>query len=473
VSEETTAEPRQWWWSVILCLAASLLVGAAARDPIVGLGTLVLIVAWVVLGRKQPGPPVLALAFSYQWLQVMAAPLYRGFTGRAISDMRGCDWTPMVLIGLGSLSSLLIGITLGVALLGQKSVRERVGETEGSLGRAVPLGYFALTVLSGPLKEIAFTHSEVAQILMTIVMARLGFLFLLFRRLAAPPVRPIPMALLLLFEVLLGFAGFFATFREAFMMAILAIVERFDRRRGAHWIATSSVVIICLVSSVVWTGIKRDYRRSFRDDDFATASESVHLDRAWDLAGAWWDRGGTGVLRDVDQLVSRVWCIYYPALAFKRVPAITPHQDGRILTAALLHVVTPRILNPEKENLSSESNVVRRYSGVWVAGDKQQTSIAFGYVGEAYVDLGLPLMFLPIVLYGMMVGLGYRALSRLIRSREIFIGASCAVFWQGFYLYERSWVRMLGIGITAWLLVGLGAVLVDRVLYWRRELVDT
>jgi hypothetical protein len=92
-----------------------------------------------------------------------------------------------------------------------------------------------------------------------------------------------------------------------------------------------------------------------------------------------------------------------------------PHENGAILSAALTHILTPRVLYHDKPNLPSDSAKVRRYAGVWVAGDRQHTSIAFGYVGESYVDFGVPGMFVPIFLFGLVVGLVLFILARVFR----------------------------------------------------------
>ena len=89
-------------------------------------------------------------------------------------------------------------------------------------------------------------------------------------------------------------------------------------------------------------------------------------------------------------MISRMWACYYPALALRRVPAVLPYTRGAILGRAIKHILKPRILFPEKAEMASDSNMVRRYSGVWVAGPKEGTSIAFGYAAESYVDFGIP-----------------------------------------------------------------------------------
>src|SRR5262249_59066336 len=122
-----------------------------------------------------------------------------------------------------------------------------------------------------------------------------------------------------------------------------------------------------------------------------------------------------------DKLGDRMWTIYYPALAVERVPSQVRHADGEILKSALVHIVTPRVLFPSKPELQSDSEKVRKYSGVMVAGAEQNTSIAFGYAAEAYIDFGVPEMFLPVLGFGVAVGLLYTLFRRVIRRRELWV----------------------------------------------------
>src|SRR5205823_8661918 len=121
-----------------------------------------------------------------------------------------------------------------------------------------------------------------------------------------------------------------------------------------------------------------------------------------------------------------------------------PHTGGDLLGSASAHVVQPRIFFPDKPELPSDSDLVRKYSGVYVAGREQNTSIAFGYVAESYVDYGVPLMFAPIFVFGAVVGLIYGFFQRLIRHAEIRIPVVVVSFWLGLFLFERSWASFIG-----------------------------
>ena len=79
-----------------------------------------------------------------------------------------------------------------------------------------------------------------------------------------------------------------------------------------------------------------------------------------------------------------------------------------------------------------------------MAGAEQNTSVAFGYAAESYVDFGLPLMFLPVLLWGIILGVGYQALLRLIYHRELAVAVVTVIFWLSLHLFERSWTKTFG-----------------------------
>ena len=133
----------------------------------------------------------------------------------------------------------------------------------------------------------------------------------------------------------------------------------------------------------------------------------------------------------------------------------------------MVHALTPRVLFPDKPAVESDSDKVRRYSGVWVAGSEENTSIAFGYAAEAYVDFGIPLMFAPVFAYGLLMGIAYHGLLRAIRLRELAIAAVTVIFWLSLYLFERSWANMLGLSLTLIAYLGGATLLLDRFLLRR------
>jgi len=70
--------------------------------------------------------------------------------------------------------------------------------------------------------------------------------------------------------------------------------------------------------------------------------------------------------------------------------------------------MTPRILFPDKPVLDLEGRLVRKYTSKLESYIKTGTSVSLGYMAESYIDFGVPLMFVPIMLVGLMWGWIYR-----------------------------------------------------------------
>jgi hypothetical protein len=221
------------------------------------------------------------------------------------------------------------------------------------------------------------------------------------------------------------------------------------------------------VTGLMWMAVRTDYRQDFESQAFA-ASREARLERIVALTSQWLRQDFKNVYGDLDVFVDRMWAIYYPALAVSRVPSVLPHEHGAILWRALLHIVTPRLLFPDKAVLESDSEMVMRYSGIWAAGPEQGTSIAFGYAAESYVDFGVPLMFLPVFVFGCLMGMAYHWWLGIIRHRELAVGLVAVMFWLSLYLFERSWIKTLGLTVTMMVYLGGATILVDRVLLWAR-----
>jgi hypothetical protein len=214
-----------------------------------------------------------------------------------------------------------------------------------------------------------------------------------------------------------------------------------------------------VVISLFWIGVRTEYRKEFDNETFAQ-SRSMQFDKMTQLSADWW-KNSRSIYDDMDRLVDRMWVVYYPALAVSRVPSVLPHTDGAFVLAALQHVLSPRVFFPTKAELKSDSEMVRKYSGVWVAGAEQNTSIAFGYAGESYIDFGVPLMFMPVFLYGLVAGLAYQMLSTRLHHEELRSGLLAVIFWLALYLFERSWVKTIGLLGTLLVYLGGPALLLD------------
>lgn len=435
-----------------------------AGDWIAGLGVLVLAAGWRFLQTSE-GPPVLALAFTFQWAQVTSGVYLYALTGRRLDAMDLSDYRPMVLIGLGCLVTILLGLKLGLRLA-RRDTTGAPAEPQFILSfKSLLIAYLVDIAVSGPLQEIAWRIPALTQGILALTFGRLGLLFLMFRRLSQPRVRWGWIGLLLGLEIAIGLTGYYAGFREPMMMAAVALLETFDRRRLKHWIVVGVLMAVMGSTGVLWMAVRGDYRHDLDSDAISDSREDrlAHIGR---LTRDWLKNDPGQLLENLDFFVDRLWAVYYPALAVSQVPAVLPHENGAILLRALEHLVTPRFLFPDKAGLPSDSEMVRKYAGVWVAGADENTSIAFGYAIESYIDFGVPLMFLPIFVYALLLGVAYQLLLRSVRHRELAVGLVTVIFWMSLYLFERSWVKHLGFTVTLIVYLGGATIVADRVLLW-------
>ncbi len=401
------------------------------------------------------------MALTYQWMQVTLGIYYFTLTGRQVEAMYASDYRPMVLIGLGCVSALLVGLWTGLKLGAAKLGRSQNEANFAFAWRTLLVGYVGSIFLNAFLHEVAWYIPFLTQGILAVAFLRLGLLYLIFRRLSQPNMRWTWFLAILGMELVLGFTGYFASFREPLVLAAFALVECFDRRLPSHWARLGGLAAATVVLGVLWLGIRSTYREEFSRQSFAQ-SRSERLETVGSLSSDWLESDSTTMLGDLDRLVERLWAIYYPAIAVSRVPDVLPHENGAIMWSALKHIVTPRFLFPEKGVLPSDSELVRKYTGINVAGAEQNTSIAFGYAAEAYVDFGIPLMFLPSLVYGFCMGILYRAVYHVMYHRELAVALVSVVFWLSLHLFERSWIKTLGLTLT--LVIYLGAViwLLDR-----------
>jgi hypothetical protein len=457
-------------------LSGTELIGVAAvtavatlytGDALIGAAIVVLWLIWK-LTLTDDGMFVVPMALTFQWVQSTLGLFYLDFFGRSVDAIDRSDYRPMVMIGLGCCLALAIGVFLGMRLLKGPSPREHRPEFAFSF-KLVVAAYVVTIILEGGLNTVVREFPSLRQIVVNFDEGRLAILYLLLRRFYRPVPRWGLIAGVVGFEVVLGITGFFAGFREPLVLAGLGMLEIFDRRNLRHWAAAAVVGVTTLGFGLVWMGIRSDYRRDYVEMDNFRTDRSARISRIGDLTSGFFRSDMEGLIATVDNLVDRMWPIYYPALAVSRVPGTLPHTDGAILSAALQHITMPRVFFPGKADLMSDSDMVRRYAGVMVAGAETGTTIAFGYAAESYIDFGLPWMFLPVFVFGTLMGLAYRLVARTIRHRELLVAYSTVTFWFALYLFERSWVMTLGETVGLLVYVGGPVVLLDRFLLVRHE----
>jgi hypothetical protein len=452
---------RPWSIGEFVAFAAAAAAGGFIVDDWIGAAAIATIwFVWKYM-RDADGLPVVAMALTFQWMQVTIGLWYLALTGRRLDAIELSDYRPMVLIGLGCVLALMAGLYGGWKISGNwhrdmPSVRTTLRVKWPTLLAL----YVASLAAQGVLQEVAFDYPSLTQAILAFRFAHLAALFIVLRRLTSPVVRVPFVAAIVTLEVVLGLTQYFAGFRDPIIMVVVAMFEVFDRRRVQHWLTVATAAVALAAISVMWMGVRGAYRADIDADMFAQAGSS-RIDTIHALATDWVHESREDMFADLEMLLNRLWVVYYPALAVSRVPAVLPHTHGDILIATLEHVASPRIFFPTKAELQSDSEMVRKYSGVNVAGTEQNTSIAFGYAAEMYIDFGIPVMFLPIFAFALLMGMAYEELRFRIHHDELRRGLLAVIFWLSLYLFERSLAKTVGLAGTLLIYLAIPALFVD------------
>jgi hypothetical protein len=443
-----------------LVLAAGVGVWLISGDWLLGLAAFVLALGWACLHAEE-GPPVLALAFTLQWVTVCIGLYYVALTGRPLQATLNSDYQPMVLIGLGCLVAILAGLLFGQYLVRQLRPMEGVRPAYALTFKSLVLAYLIATAVAGFIHEFAWSLPSITQAIIAVSFLRLGLLYLVLRRLVASN-RWLLIAAVLTLEIGLGFTGFHAGFREPLIMAVLAFLEQFDRRNIRHWASLGVLCVGMAVLGVTWISIRVNYRERYLADEAFAQNRGARFDSITAAAKEWAAQDKSQFYANIDVFIDRLWAIYYPALAVARVPSVIPYADGKLMTDTLQFVFMPRVFFPAKPEIGSDSELVRKYSGVWVAGANEDTDIAFGYAAESYIDFGVPLMFVPVFIWGTFMGICYAGMFKYFRHRDIAVSVTTVICWMTLYLFERSWAKTIGLGGTLMIYVGSLSFFLDR-----------
>jgi hypothetical protein len=108
-------------------------------------------------------------------------------------------------------------------------------------------------------------------------------------------------------------------------------------------------------------------------------------------------------------------------LTISHTPNFEPYAGGELWMGAIKHVLMPRFIFRNKET-TDDSARARRFTGMRLSGMEDSTSIGIGYIAESYADFGRVLMFVPLYLVGVFMGLIYDR--SMLNRNSVLLGAA-------------------------------------------------
>jgi hypothetical protein len=252
-------------------------------------------------------------------------------------------------------------------------------------------------------------------------------------------------------EFALGMGGYFADFKTVFFVGIIAFVAAGRRLTVSQVAVVSGLAFMLFMISLVWTAVKIDYRDYLSGGQSAQIVTRGYGERTAKLLEMVSELTEEDMSEAVTTMVERISYVDFFAVVTSTVPRRINYENGALWGGALQHIFMPRLFFPDKPPLPNDSERTNYYTGLYMAGEAQGTSVSMGYVAESYIDFGKYGMFAPILALGVLLGRLYRFfLTR--QNIPIFIGYGLAVtVLLEAYKFETASVKFLGAIVTAFL----------------------
>ena len=458
-------------------LLASAVAGLLCMDPVVAFGGLVA-TALVAMLRREDESLVLLVCLGYQWLFVIAGITYRSIFGRYPSDYHSDYVDTAALLLLGALAVMGAGVWLALRLWSlsplcrsrRPLLPEKSRYAVDKLFLCVVVLYLGSWLSTTSPKHVLYSVSQVFYRLLEFRTVFLFLLFLAVLRTRRGRLLALGAAAFVMLPLVTGGGSGFASVLIVLLAAALSegrhlFTEGLSTARNRRIFALVCLVALTLVNlAIMWQGAVKSHWRPIARSEDLQASRIDRIAMFFEVAGASvseldWNKGLESLAKrtsDVPMLM---------ALVLERVPNEVPHQSGEQTLRAIRHIAMPRFLFPEKENLGSDSWLVRRFAGLNVAGEAQGTSIGLGYLVEFYVDYGAVGMLAAAFVFGAFVGSLHRLLVLAAPSMDLYRAAAAAILLQHFFALDASLAKIVGGLLMAYIVFGALLLLFGGVIH--------
>jgi hypothetical protein len=437
-----------------ICIIAATVGLFTANSFETFLGCLIWPLLFSLLWR--PGePPVLLFAATFQSVQVFIPVIIADLAGESLQQSLQVqsDISSAFYLGIIAILVLAFGMYLGSSKLTKYSgyFQAKMNESGSELNvYRLALFYTVILIFSLTINSIAFSESGLTQLLLAIsslrwfavfLIAWSGFRYRQFQILAI---------CVTILEILIGITGFFSGFKT--VLFVMLVVYGGTSTKISRLFRPQILILLSLILilTTYWQGVKSDYR-SYVNLGSRTQTVQVSLFERLSYHGEAISKLDVEEIKNgFDSGLERLGYLKFFGGSIKTVPSIIPHQNGKLWSEAFANLA-PRFLFPNKP-IIDDSIRTNIFTGFRVAGAAQGASVSIGYVGESYIDFGVPLMFLPVFGLGYFWGWLYQFLTRTGAYPLLGMAAATTLLLNSAIYFESSNLKLVG-GATSAALV--------------------
>ncbi len=444
------------------------LATAAFQSVAIGFATLVLFCVTAITWRRDM-PPIIPFCLGFQWISAVAGTMFFRAFGYfpGGGDTAGLE----LMIWMSSLGflALAVGVRAGFNTFAKSFftlLSQPVPKIDPKRLFILILGLYLISIVFDVApKGIWFGG---AQIIYNLLDFRFVFLIMLglvaISDKTAKPYLWMAVFIVVLVQLLTGFSRF----KEVFFVILIIGLFQWRPWEGSKYQKSLNAKIVMLGvpgaalilgCGLLWTGGLKGAWRDVVWKSGATQSPTENLAQFSSVLGRAIENFELG--HAVDELVQRLASgSMYFSHVLRRVPEITPFENGALLYRAIVNATVPRFLFPEKLNLGGDSWLVRHYAGLRVSGDESGTSVGLGYMPEFYIDFGVAGILLLGFAYAFMLIVLMRILAASSKDKFIFIGMSYSLLSAYFMTFDASFAKILAGAIQRTIIFAALAVLV-------------
>lgn len=445
-----------------LALGVALLAMASA-NPLLTLGSLLLLLLLVAMLWRPGEPPALLYAMAYHWMQASILIIYANLDGRRLETLGyGLEVESATWLTLVGVFAVALGMRAGAGRNYGGVAQASVSAIASQLSiRRLFFASLVAIVLAIIFSRLAYVVPGLVQPILAVTLLRWVVVYLFTYTVLTQHRGYRYLAVVFAVEILIGFLGFFSDFKTVLIVMLLAALTSPTALRGIRFRTAGALTVVILGLGIVWTGVKSDYRDFLNQgtgQQVVLVPVAERIGKLTELIG---DMTPARFGDSMVTLVERVTYVYYFGQAMETVPRYIAHENGLLWREAVAGALVPRLLNPAKRVID-DSERTSYYTGNRVAGAEQGTSISLGYVAESYIDFGPVAMMAPLFLWGLFVGWLYRALIRSTRYPLFGYGCATILVALGVSALEQSNLKMVSASLLGFLVLYLSQKFLAR-----------
>ncbi len=378
-------------------------IGPFAPDPLACGGAMFVPFILLSLINQPTMPKALVYLLLWQWAQIFARELLAVLDAESmVSGVYGNDLLRAYWYGLAGLITQAVAFRLVLGNIRPPTAQEYYGHERWRAADLILL-YFVAAAGSVALGFIARAIPSLEQPFSAASQVKVVALFLLCTYVFTTGQGGGTLLFAVIFEILVGFTGFFSDFRGVFIYVAFAALAARLKWSGTATAAAIAWLMVLLFLALFWTSVKVEYR-DYVSRGSETQTIVVPLDERMGYLGNKLINIG-----EIDWGETAYNLLYRFAYVdiFGQVIGVADSspepQTMRQSVEALSHVFQPRFLFPDKAALSDTEVFMRLMRADPFEEARQGTSISVGYMGELYADMGFPGMLVGIFVLATML----------------------------------------------------------------------